>query len=109
MAVPLAEAHSGSVSALATHPSREGAVLSCGADGTLRLWDLAAAGGPRCEARRTFSSAQTVVATCPARELIAVGSETGVLRCVTGGPPHPPHPYTPPYIPLSECLDSANS
>lgn len=79
MAVPILEAHSGTISALCPHPSREGAVLSCGHDGSLRLWDLHGGGGA-CVARRTFSSAQTSLASCPSREMVAVGSENGVLR-----------------------------
>ena len=81
--IVLSESHAGSISALAAHPSRDGVLLSCGADGSLRQWELAgggAAGGACCSSRRTFSSAQTAIATCPARELVAVGSETGVLR-----------------------------
>jgi len=80
-AAPLSEAHSGTVSGLSPHPSRGGAVLSCGHDGSLRLWDLQRGAGGAClEARRTFSSAQTAIAACPKREMVAVGSESGVLR-----------------------------
>ncbi len=78
---PLAEAHAGEVAAIAPHPSLDGAVLSCGSDGTLRLWFLSG-GHCRCQSKRTFSSAQTAIATCANRELVAVGSETGVLRQV---------------------------
>ncbi|GAX77753.1 hypothetical protein CEUSTIGMA_g5196.t1 [Chlamydomonas eustigma] len=84
---PLVEAHAGDVTGMAPHPGREGAVLSCGVDGTVRVWNLVSSPGLppqcRCESRRTFSSAQTAIATSQKYPVAAIGSETGVLRLVS--------------------------
>lgn len=79
----LCEAHTGAVAAMRTHPTLRGHVVSCGADGTLRVWDTEAGS---CVSRRTFSSAQTAMGCCPGRPLLALGSETGVIRLVSLAP-----------------------
>lgn len=88
-AVQMSEYHTGSVTALvaiapcASYPSGH-TFMSAGTDGSLRLWD-----GPTGKqlACRTFSSAQSTLASSTTQPLVAVGSETGVLRlvCVGGG------------------------
>ncbi|MEW5311891.1 MAG: hypothetical protein WDW38_003568 [Sanguina aurantia] len=88
-AVQMAEYHTGCVTALvaiapcASYPSGH-TFMSAGSDGSLRLWD-----GPTGKqlACRTFSSAQGTLASSATQPLVAVGSETGVLRlvCVGGG------------------------
>lgn len=86
-AVQMSEFHTGSVTALVTiapcgsYPTGH-TFLSTGTDGSLRLWD-----GPtgRQLACRTFSSAQSTLASSPTQPLVAVGSQTGVLRLVCVG------------------------
>ncbi|KAK9814504.1 hypothetical protein WJX72_006907 [[Myrmecia] bisecta] len=52
-------------------------VATCSQDGSLRLWNTTT---HRCTARRTFSAAQRCLATSMATRLVALGSETGVVR-----------------------------
>lgn len=81
----LTQSHVGQVAGMVPAPWGQG-LLSCGADGSLRVWS---AGSGEVLASRTFSSALTGLAvTAGGRQqgaappLAAVGSETGVLRLV---------------------------
>eukprot|EP00798_Chlamydomonas_sp_ICE-L_P009992 gene9993-7873_t len=72
------DSHVGRVTGLCPHQS-ENQVVSCGEDGSVRLWDM---GLRKTVRKRTFSSAQTCLAVSRSRPMAAVGSETGVIRLV---------------------------
>uniref|UniRef100_A0A7S3VNY7 Cilia- and flagella-associated protein 43 n=1 Tax=Dunaliella tertiolecta TaxID=3047 RepID=A0A7S3VNY7_DUNTE len=88
----LVDSHVGRVAGLVAHSDGSG-MVSCGADGTVRLWGLRESRDSKAQsvlstqllARRAFSSAQTCLAVAPVTvnsemALVGVGSETGVLR-----------------------------
>ena len=80
----LVDGHVGAVAALVPHPVGGPAAVSAGADGTLRVWDASPeSGGGAAVARRAFAAGLMCLAASPVGlPLVAVGSETGVLRLV---------------------------
>jgi WD40 repeat protein len=70
-------AHSGAVSALAVHPAGQ-AIASAGADGCVKIWDLA--GANECVAvMGRHPRGATVAAFHPRGELLATGGRDGIL------------------------------
>ena len=72
----LGDAHSGRVAA-AVATGRPGEVATCGADGTLRLWEASMAA---VRVKRTFSAPLTALAAVTGAGVIAVGATSGVVR-----------------------------
>jgi hypothetical protein len=75
----LVDAHVGPVTGMVPHPS-SAAVISCGEDGSMRVWD-----GPtgKVQACRVCPAALTCIAAAPyGMPILAVGSQTGALRLV---------------------------
>jgi len=75
------EYHRGTVTGAKPHV--DGAhVVTCGADGSVRVWDCATGAlAGKCH----VSGGQTCLAAAPNRALVAVGSDAGVLRLVSVG------------------------
>ena len=76
---PLQEYHVGPVTGAVVHPDCC-RVVTCGKDGSVRVWAPTEGGSVDMEAVRRFSSPQTYLASCSGRALVAVGSHTGVVR-----------------------------
>lgn len=90
LATPLMDCHVGRISGVVPHPGG-GAFVSSGADGSLRVWG--AADGSLL-AKRSFGSVQCAIAAAsPGAAMVAVGSETGVVRVVTLPPAPDPDAF----------------
>lgn len=86
--VSIGSAHAGAVLGLGLLPALDGGAsehgpppcaITCGADGTLRLWDIASASLLLSEALPAGTQ-PTALAVCRPNALVALGSDRGVLR-----------------------------
>lgn len=73
---PLADCHVGAVTGLAHHPDGQH-MLSCGADGSVRVWHTT---DGSLVGKRDFGASLTCMVAASCKHLVAVGSETGVVR-----------------------------
>lgn len=76
----VADCHMGVVVGVVPHPGG-GYMLTAGSDGSLRVWETE--DELKLFSKRTFSSAQTAIASCGNKLLVALGSETGVIRLIS--------------------------
>jgi WD40 repeat protein len=82
---PLADYHVGPITGICSSPDGQ-QLLSCGLDGSVRVWAAAAGqlvGKRDLGGKLTCCAAALGAADMPSKPVMAVGSEAGVLRCVS--------------------------
>ncbi|KAA6420486.1 MAG: hypothetical protein FRX49_09647 [Trebouxia sp. A1-2] len=79
----LGQYHVGKVHASGALPDSRH-IATAGEDGSIRLWNVYT---HRCTAKRTFSSAQLCLASSMKTSLVALGSDSGVVRLIDAAAP----------------------